>query len=239
MYPLYQQTIEIFTNHHHHALSILSIFCYLNYPKKMTIHPQSLYIFSILHNTLLAVFSGYTCLSLLNVLYEKGIVFNHHYYFSEKRFDDLMFYFYVSKYYEYIDTFLIYLQGKQPIFLQKYHHIGAVLSWHLMYYYKVDMIMSASLLNSFVHSIMYTYYLASILKINYIKKIKKIITTLQLIQFFVLYSNFYLYRPPIETVFNYGIINLFALYGLGVIYLFLDFYNREYMKSTQIVKNKI
>jgi hypothetical protein len=58
-----------------------------------------------------------------------------------------------------MDTFLLYLHGKTPIFLQKYHHIGAVISWHLVYVYKVDAIWLPSLANSFVHTVMYSYYL--------------------------------------------------------------------------------
>jgi hypothetical protein len=215
-----------------HMIPIAGIIGYVNYPTSLRINSDILYFFSILHNTLLALFSAYTFLSLSQILYEKGIVFKSNYYFQDTAFDNLMFYFYVSKYYEFIDTFLICLKGKKPILLQKYHHIGAVICWHLMYYYKVDIIWSASFLNSFVHTIMYTYYLGTILKISQLKFIKKYITTLQLCQFFALYSNFYFYRPPIETYFNYMIINVFALYGVGVIYLFGNFYYDEYVIKT-------
>jgi hypothetical protein len=215
-------------------MPIAAIISYVNYPTSLRINSNALYFFSILHNSLLALFSAYTFVSLSQILCEKGIVFKSNYYFQDENFDKLMFYFYISKYYEFTDTFLIYLKGKEPIFLQKYHHIGAVICWHLMYHYKVDIIWSASFLNSFVHTIMYTYYLGSILKISQLKFIKKYITTLQLCQFFVLYLNFYFYRPPIETFFNYIIINVFALYGVGVIYLFSNFYYNEYITKDKM-----
>ena len=57
-------------------------------------------------------------------------------------FDTIVYLFYISKCESscdvFLDTFLLYLNGKTPIFLPKYHHMGAVLSWHLMYVYKVD-----------------------------------------------------------------------------------------------------
>jgi hypothetical protein len=134
-----------------------------------------------------------------------------------------------SKYYEFADTFLLYLNGKTQLFLQKYHHVGAVISWHLMYKYRVDMIWMATLLNSGVHTVMYSYYLGCLLKIKQVRLVKKYITTIQLCQFFILYSNFYLYHPPIETWFNYGIITFFATYGVGIVWLFSKFYYDSYV----------
>jgi len=215
----------------HHIIPIAAILGYVNYPSHLRINENVLYVSSIIHNAGLVAFSGYTFFSLSKILYEKGIVFQSNYYFQNPTFDNLMFYFYLSKYYEFLDTFLICLKGKKPIFLQKYHHIGAVISWHIMYYYKVDALWTATFLNSFVHTIMYTYYLGTILKISQVKFIKRYITTLQLCQFFALYLNYYFYMPPIETTINYFIINIFAMYGIGIIYLFAEFYYKEYMKK--------
>ena len=116
----------------------------------------------------------------------------------------------------------------------KYHHIGAVLSWHLMYVYKVEMIWMATFLNSFVHTIMYSYYLGCLLKLNQVRVIKKYITSIQLCQFFILYVNLYFYRPPIESWFNYNIIIFFASYGVGVIGLFGRFYYDSYIDKKKL-----
>ena len=188
---------------------------------------------SLVHNGLLTAFSVWSFVSLSRVIYQEGIVFRAGYYFRNPVFDRIIYTFYLSKYYEFGDTFLIYAKDKKPLLLQTYHHTGAVVIWHLMYVYKVDGIWIATLLNSFVHSVMYSYYFGTVLKINGIFFLKKYITTLQLIQFFILYIKWYVYRPPIESLFNYGIINLFALYGFGVIYLFGRFYHKQY-----IIKNK-
>ena len=141
----------------------------------------------------------------------------------------------MSKYYEFFDTFLLYLNNKTPIFLQKYHHIGAVICWHLLYVYKIDSIWIPTIANSFVHTIMYSYYLGCLLKIQWVRCIKKYITFLQLTQLTV--PNFialYLYYPPNETVFNYQLILLFFLYVCGLIILFIQFFYKNYIKSERI-----
>jgi hypothetical protein len=217
-----------------HSIPFIAIAGYLKYPTQIRINSKALYIISIIHNTVLIAFSAWTFLSLMYILYTDGIVFQSNYYFENPFFDKIIFCFYLSKYYEFIDTFLLYLNGKTPIFLQKYHHVGAVLSWHLMYIYKVDVVGMATLLNSIVHTIMYSYYLGCLLKINQVRFLKQYITSMQLCQFFILYINFYLYRPPIETWFNYYIIIFFATYGVGVIGLFLSFYYKNYVMKIKV-----
>ena len=216
-----------------HIPPIIAITGYLYYPKDLRINPDYLVLISIAHNFGLIIFSAWTFLSLSQILYTDGIVFESNYYFSNPRFDHIIFLFYLSKYYEFVDTFLLYLNGKTPIFLQKYHHVGAVISWHLMYIYKVDGVWTASLLNSFVHTIMYSYYLGCLLQINQVRVVKKYITSLQLFQFFILYSNFYFYKPPVESWFNYYIIIFFATYGVGIIGLFGQFYYNSYISNKE------
>ena len=215
-----------------HIVPIIGITCYLFYPTQFRINPSLLYFLSVAHNSLLVAFSGWTFVSLSQILYNNGIVFQSNYYFQNPQFDQIIYLFYLSKYYEFFDTFLLFLNGKTPIFLQKYHHIGAVLNWHLMYTYKVDVVWMATLLNAFVHTIMYSYYLGCLLKINQVRFVKQYITSIQLCQFFILYVNFYSYRPPIESWFNYYIIIFFATYGVGIIGLFGKFFYDSY-----IIKN--
>ena len=220
----------------YHITPVVAITCYLAYPKNLRINPSLLYKLSVVHNMLLVLFSAWIFASLANILYNDGIVFKSNYYFQNPQFDTIIYWFYISKYYEFADTFLLYLNGKTPIFLQKYHHVGAVISWHLMYQYKADMVWMATLLNSGVHTIMYSYYLGCLLKINQVRCIKKYITSIQLCQFFILYVNLYFYYPPIESWFNYGIIIFFAAYGIGIIGLFGRFYYDTYVVKERLVK---
>ena len=214
---------------YYHIIPCLFILAYLHYPKHIRIHPSILFFFSVIHNSGLVLFSGWTFISMIRVLREKGIIFQSYYYYQFPIFDSIQWYFYISKYYEFLDTFLLYLNGKQPIFLQKYHHIGAVIGWHLSYVYKVDAVFLSTTMNSFVHTIMYSYYLGSLFKIKSIKWYKPYITTLQITQFIIGLYLFKIYFPPIETNFNYSLLILSQIYNIGLIFLFGYFSYQNYI----------
>lgn len=196
---------------------------YLHLPKNIKINNTSLFAISILHNALLTMFSLCTCIGLVSNVYNRGIIHKHQYYFADSNFDRYIFLFYLSKYYEYIDTLLLYLQGKKPIFLQKFHHIGAVICWHLAYFYKMDSIAFITIANSFIHTIMYSYYIISLFKVNWIRKYKIYVTSMQLTQLSLSVSLPILYYPPNETVSNYCILLFFNAYIFCLILLFLQF----------------
>jgi hypothetical protein len=218
-----------------HLPPILSIIGYINYPKDFRINQILLNTISIIHNSALILFSGTTFILLSKILYQKGIIYQSNYYFQDPFFEKIMYYFYLSKYYEFMDTFILYLKGKKPLFLQKFHHIGAVICWHLCYVYKVDSIWIPTFVNSFIHTIMYSYYLGCLLKINQVRFIKQYLTSLQLIQLIVPnYFSLYYYYPPAETIFKYNIIKIFTVYVFCLVILFSKFYYNNY-----IVKNKI
>ena len=213
-----------------HIIPIISIIGYLCYPKQLRINMDLLHKVSVLHNGLLIAFSAWTFVSISKILYTDGIVFESNYYFEDSHFDKIIYYFYLSKYHEFFDTFLLYLNGKEPIFLQKFHHVGAVICWYLHYFYKVDCIWIPTIANSFIHTIMYSYYLGCLLKINSVRFIKQYITSLQLIQLII--PNFiclYFYKPPIESEFNYNLIKLFVSYVSVLVVLFCRFYYINYI----------
>ena len=216
----------------HLIYPIVGTVIYLSYPKNLEVSRSIVKNIAIVHNTFLTLFSLYTFINCLYILMKYGLVFRHNYYFTIPHFDKIMFLFYLSKYYEYIDTFLIYLNKKKPIFLQTFHHIGAVVCWHLCYYYKVDGVFLPTLMNSLVHTVMYTYYLSTLLKFN-LRSIKIYITSLQMLQFFM--GNVVvplMYYPPIETKFNYSIILLFTSYVCVLMVLFSLFsYNTYFVKK--------
>jgi len=189
-----------------------------------------LYFLSVIHNGLLVAFSAWTFISLSQILYNDGIVLQSNYYFQNPQFDTVIYWFYISKYYEFFDTFLLYLNGKSPIFLQKYHHIGAVICWHLTYVYKVDCVWIPSIANSFVHTIMYSYYLGCLLKINQVRFIKKYITTLQLCQLFSTMLSCNVLYTQVETTMNVYLMWIVNVYNIGLLVCFIEFYNRNYIE---------
>jgi hypothetical protein len=214
-----------------HLFPLAGIFLYMGYPKHIRIQQNLLQRLSIIHNFGLVWFSAWTFISLSIFLYQRGIVFSTAHYFQDSYFDFIILSFYLSKYYEFFDTFLLYLKGKEPIFLQKFHHIGAVIVWHLCYVYKVDAIWISSFVNSFVHTIMYSYYLGCLLQIDQVRSIKKYITSMQLVQLCIPSClALWYYRPPVETLFNYCIILFFVGYVAVLVYLFGEFYFSNYIK---------
>lgn len=202
---------------------------YLSLPKTLRCHPHLLFTVSLLHNGTLTLFSFYTFQGVFVNMYNQGLVFQHRYYFHDSEFDRFIFLFYLSKYYEYVDTLLLYLQGKTPIFLQKFHHIGAVICWHLAYYYKVDSVGFITIANSFIHTIMYSYYFISLFRLPWIRKYKVYVTSLQLLQLSSAVVLPILYYPPNETPFNYRILMVFNAYVFCLILLFLQFSYRNYL----------
>ena len=89
--------------------------------------------------------------------------------------------FYLSKYYEFVDTYILVWKGREPSFLQKFHHIGAVLGMWIIITTKSHTGYIFVVPNSFIHSIMYCYYALTVWKIKV--PFKFIITRMQMIQF--------------------------------------------------------
>ncbi len=192
--------------------------------------------FSIAHNALLSGFSGYICASLLKVVMEQGMVIKSVHFMSQPDIKNLILWFYLSKYYEYFDTFLLYMKGRNPIFLQKYHHVGAVICWHLCYIYDVDMIIYGTILNSGIHTVMYAYYLATLFKWD-IRSMRMYITSGQMIQLATgVIMGAYYYRPPIESWENYSVILFFNVYIAGLMYMFGEFMVNNYWVKKNAVK---
>eukprot|EP01034_Spumella_vulgaris_P028488 gene28488-35345_t len=92
--------------------------------------------------------------------------------------------FYLSKYYEFIDTWIVLLKGRQPLFLQTYHHAGVVLlMWGFIITDNTASGMILICLNSFIHTLMYTYYVLAAFGIN--SPLKNYLTMAQIVQFLV------------------------------------------------------
>uniref|UniRef100_A0A7S3DFA5 Elongation of fatty acids protein n=1 Tax=Palpitomonas bilix TaxID=652834 RepID=A0A7S3DFA5_9EUKA len=145
--------------------------------------------------------------------------------------------FYISKFYELLDTVLLVLKKKELIFLHVYHHaITMILVWVCLES-KMPVQWSCELLNSGIHILMYYYYAASAAKIQVWWK--KYITTFQIIQFILtifvqVYSMYYAYfisPRPCPSFDTYA--NEFGMFVIiSFLLLFIDFYRKTYKKKT-------
>jgi len=216
----------------------------LGYIYKNNVYYQVFIKFSgIMYNLIMTLFSGIICfvLSVL-LLQEYNTVFNHNIFFIEpiiknKDILNICWIFCHSKIIEFFDTYFILLKGGKPIFLQKFHHIGAVWMWYLVLTQKSSFIIGPTLFNSFVHTVMYLYYMLSILDKNKLLNcIKPFITLLQIIQLSygtIAGISYITYHYDTEFMV-YPII--FLIYTTCMVLLFLNFsYNQYFIKYN---KNK-
>ncbi|KAJ1936380.1 hypothetical protein EC988_008213, partial [Linderina pennispora] len=91
--------------------------------------------------------------------------------------------FYLSKYYEFVDTFIILYKGRSPGRLQTFHHSGAVLIMWLGNYVQSAYLAFFVFENSIIHSLMYTYY--TLTAMGYKPPGKQWLTRMQIAQFYI------------------------------------------------------
>uniref|UniRef100_A0A6C0I6H2 Very-long-chain 3-oxoacyl-CoA synthase n=1 Tax=viral metagenome TaxID=1070528 RepID=A0A6C0I6H2_9ZZZZ len=192
---------------------------------------STLFWTSFFHNLALIYFSATMFYSLTKTIFwDYGIAFDHEFYLQHADVQRLIWWVYASKYYEYMDTALIYASNKQPIFLQKFHHIGAVIVWHLAYMHQCDFIVYVSWLNCGVHSIMYSYYFATLFTKRIPLAVKKTITTLQIAQLFIGVTVLPLVYYFTETKSCYNVLIIFVAYVTALLHLFGHFM-RQYFTA--------
>jgi hypothetical protein len=126
------------------------------------------------HNVALAVFSMVTWFRSWAIVYSSVQEVGLHDTYCATPNNPLMqnglaFYtgiFYLSKYYEFIDTFILVVKRKHVMVLQTYHHSGAVYAMYLLAASQAPSALFFVCMNSFIHTIMYSYYAASVYKDN-------------------------------------------------------------------------
>jgi hypothetical protein len=165
--------------------------------------------------------------------------------------------FYLSKYYELVDTALLMARGKRVIALHALHHAFIPLTMCLLFEGGVAVsLVGLAVVNSFVHVVMYAYYLA--VELGYTPPLwwKRSITRLQILQFsvgvaggtyywavsmgdarlstawpFVLYTERCMGGRPSIVLVGY-VMNLMLLC------LFVRFYVQAYRRRPRDVKGK-
>lgn len=194
--------------------------------------------FMFFHNMLLCIFSLACFLNTAPIVYELFQQYTWRdvvcYKFSleyEKTYGYWSHLFYLSKFYEFIDTFIVVAKGRRPITLQVFHHCGAVFGMWLLHVTRCSGGYLFVVENSFIHTIMYFYYAVSLLGIEW--KNKFILTILQMIQFVAgtgvgLYQ-VYTFNDCIRFEDKYAVL-LNAVYTNALFIMFAKFYNQSYIK---------
>lgn len=94
--------------------------------------------------------------------------------------------FYVSKFWELIDTVIIVLRGRPLTLLHVWHHTSVM--FEMYSWLEFDMVLGVygMLFNTLVHTFMYSYYCAALLKVRV--PWKQALTSLQIVQFCVSFA---------------------------------------------------
>jgi hypothetical protein len=141
--------------------------------------------------------------------------------------------FYISKYYEFADTWILLLKGKEASFLQVYHHAGIVFNMWGAVASQSSWLLSVVLLNSMIHTLMYTYFLLKTIEPKIEIKAAKYLTQAQIGQFFtgILSTLPVLYwGDQCDSQSSRFMLICLHVYGYGLIALFVAFSAKKYKK---------
>lgn len=145
----------------------------------------------ILHNVFLAMFSLFVFVNMSMVTINHFVFFGickssvcdqkSHWFNTGLQFWSWVFY--VSKYYEVLDTVILLAKGKPSSFLQTYHHSGSIITMWLLTVTQLPAVWIFVILNSAIHTVMYTYYTLTCFGIR--PAWKSLLTYMQITQFVV------------------------------------------------------
>lgn len=140
--------------------------------------------------------------------------------------------YFIGKITELLDTVFFVLRKKQNqvTFLHVYHHtMTAVFSWSYLKFLPGEQGAVVGFLNSFVHIVMYSYYLIAALGPQYRKYLwwKKYMTWIQLIQF-VIMLGYLMMILAMDCKVPKALTYFFMTNVIIFIYLFSDFYRKAY-----------
>jgi fatty acid elongase 3 len=143
--------------------------------------------------------------------------------------------FYISKYYEFIDTIILILRRKKLLTLHVWHHITTSLMHSMTYYHFVGVVWIGVMLNGTIHVFMYFYYGASEL-FSYQPWWKRYLTKAQITQFYLgllisygwVYFKWYKQMPCSGTYSSFFLPQLIVV---TFIFLFLSFYAASYLRQ--------
>ncbi|OLY84862.1 Elongation of fatty acids protein sre1 [Smittium mucronatum] len=191
--------------------------------------------FVFLHNLFLAVYSGWTFTSsfpiLISTIANEGLING----FCDKNFTswnsglfELAYIFYLSKYYEIVDTVIILMKGRRSSTLQTYHHSGAIISMFAGVYSCPAAIFYFVIVNSFIHTIMYSYY--ALTSLGFSPPGKQYLTSMQITQFIfgIAYASTSIILPGCSNADQNLATTVNLIYALPLLYLFVSFAVKMY-----------
>lgn len=187
------------------------------------------------HNVFLTLLSTYMFVGVVSeAVKNRYSLFLNGYSPKETQMAWYIYVFYVSKFYEFLDTFIMLWKGnvQQVSFLHVYHHATIAPIWYLIAKMAPggEAYWSAAA-NSLVHVVMYTYYCCAALKVD--KKYlqwAKYLTQFQMAQFAM-----NMVQAAVDLTFDspymHSLTHLLFYYMITLLFLFGSFYINKYNKG--------
>jgi len=192
--------------------------------------------FVFVHNSILAVFSAWVAFNIWPIAVAYGSEHGYEKLLSDRALwnqglGKWAWIFYVSKFYEFIDSWVLTLKGYKVSFLQKYHHGGIVLCMYAGCLAQANWLVFVVALNSFIHTLMYTYFAAATL--GYKSPLAAMLTKAQLLQFLIgILVPLKLYWMDNVSSAVKGSYGCTQAYAVGLIYLFGQMYKKKYLAKS-------
>ena len=193
-------------------------------------------LFMLLHNLALCLFSLWVTINTWPLLVNytkihgyKALLVDKDFWIS---FEYWAIVFYVSKFYEFFDSWILVLKGKDPSYLQVYHHFGVVVAMWLACKNHSNWLIFMVALNSFIHTLMYFYYVFS--SLGHKSELASSLTKMQLAQFvtgILLSSPTYILDEA--TWENKLSMAFMHSYAIGLIFLFYQMFLEKYKEKQE------
>jgi hypothetical protein len=194
----------------------------------------------VLHNLILCIFSLTVFIKTFPVIFQyitryslRDFINDPHRHMQDK-LDFWIWIFYVSKIYEIFDSILLHVNQRPTSFLQMYHHAGAIICCWMLSVCDTHLPWIFVVLNSFIHTVMYFYYILTCVGIR--PPFKRLITRMQIAQFVsgsatLIFHVIFYKRWGHDKLFKILTLVLNLVYVSGLFVLFKRFEKKTYTKK--------
>lgn len=137
--------------------------------------------------------------------------------------------FYLSKYYEFIDTWVLIIKRRKPSLLQVYHHAGIAITMWGATVTQGSWVAWVVCLNSTIHTVMYTYFFFSTLGIKIPGA--QFLTMAQILQFVTGIAGtagVQFFGAECQSDASRFVLAAIQIYAVGLILLFSAFFKKKY-----------
>lgn len=201
-------------------------------------------LFALVHNIAICVFSLITSIKVWQTMIDHVRQYGYENAFCDSKtweagLNFWSFLFYLSKYWELIDSYLLVWKRRSPSFLQVYHHAVTIICAYLLHASRSPVTFVFVGFNATVHTVMYAYYALTIVGIRLSGK--SLITVMQIVQFIVgnvLAAASFILRDGACIIESQKVaIGSTIAHAFILIFLFVNFFRQTYI--TKAAKTKL